>query len=70
MELLRGHHEALVTVAEALIERETVDGKEVNEILGRFCLGLYCNRISDFHFEKDEPHFKKLLHETDCLLDL
>ena len=33
-DLLRKHREALGILAEALIERETVDGKEVNDILG------------------------------------
>ena len=35
MGLLKSHHDALETLAEALIERETIDGQEVIDILNR-----------------------------------
>jgi len=35
MKLLKGRHKALVALAEALVERETVEGSEVHEILDR-----------------------------------
>ena len=35
LKLLKAKHKALITLAETLIEHETVDGKEVDEILDR-----------------------------------